>query len=204
LIEAVFIDRDGVINENLDGDYIKDWEEFKFLPGSLQSLKLLKANEIKVIIVSNQSGVAKGLMTEEQLKNVSENFLKKVRAYGGEIEAIYYCIHDSDENCECRKPKPGLFLKAAQDFEIDLKKTYTVGDYISDIEAGVAVGSKTILVRTGRGEKALLERDKWSVEPDYIVSDLSEAVEIIIKSEGLNTNTRRDRSLDLSDKKGQT
>jgi len=182
LINVVFIDRDGVINKNLFGDYIKDWEEFEFLPGSLHSLKLLKANGIKVIVVSNQSGVAKGLMTLEQLEDINQNLLKAVRDYGGEIEAIYYCVHNPDDNCECRKPKPGLFLKASKDFGIDLNMTFTVGDYISDIEAGASVGSKTILVRTGRGEESLLNRDRWSVEPDYIVSDLSEAAEIIIKS----------------------
>ena len=181
MIDVVFIDRDGVINKNLFGDYIKNWEEFKFLPGSLNSLKLLKANGIKVIVVSNQSGVAKGLMTLEQLENVNQKFLKAVRDYGGEIEAVYYCVHSPDDNCECRKPKPGLFFKASKDFGIDLERTYTVGDYISDIEAGTSVGSKTILVRTGRGEETLLSRDKWNVEPDYIVSDLYEAVEIIIK-----------------------
>ncbi|OGL39561.1 MAG: hypothetical protein A3C43_10820 [Candidatus Schekmanbacteria bacterium RIFCSPHIGHO2_02_FULL_38_11] len=181
-MEAVFIDRDGVINENLNGDYVKEWKEFKFLPGVLHSLKLLKTNKVKVVVVSNQSGVAKGLMTEKQLSNVSRYFVKKVKDCGGNIEAIYYCVHNVGENCDCRKPKPGLLLKASKELGIDLNKTYIVGDYISDIEAGVTAGSKTILVRTGRGKETISKRDEWTVEPDYIVSDLSEAVEIIIKS----------------------
>lgn len=181
-MDAVFIDRDGVININLTGEYVKEWKEFKFLPGTLKSLRLLKKNKIMVIIISNQSGVAKGLMTERQLEKLSHNFLEVVRNYGGDIEAVYYCIHNSDENCECRKPKPGLLLKASKELGIDLKKTYMVGDYISDIEAGAAAGSKTILVKTGRGGETISKRDEWTVEPDYIVSDLSEAVEIIIKS----------------------
>src|SRR3990172_4341129 len=167
-MDVVFIDRDGVINRNVDGDYIKEWKDFEFLPGSLQSLKLLNINKIKIIVVSNQSGVAKVLMTEKELEDVNKKFLDAVKAYGGKIEAVYYCVHNSEENCECRKPKPGLLLKASKDFGIDLRKTYMVGDYISDIEAGAAVGSKTILVRTGRGEEAILYRDKWNVTPDYI------------------------------------
>ena len=189
-MEVVFIDRDGVINKNLNGEYVKEWEEFKFLPGTLQSLSLLKKNKIRVIVVSNQSGVAKGLMTEKQLEKLNFNFIEKVRNYGGDIEAIYYCIHNSDENCECRKPKPGLLLKASKELGIDLKKTYMVGDYISDIEAGAAVGSKTILVKTGRGKETISRRDEWTVKPDYIVSDLSEAAEIIIKSKFRNSKVK--------------
>ncbi len=189
-MDVVFIDRDGVINKNLFGDYIKEWKEFEFLPGTLDSLRLLKVNKIKVIIISNQSGVAKGLMTGEQLTRLNNKFLKEVREYGGEIEAVYYCVHNPEENCTCRKPKPGLLLKASKELNIDLKKAYMVGDYISDIEAGVAAGLKTILVKTGRGKETILKKDEWTVEPDYIVSDLSEAIEIIIKSKIKNQNSK--------------
>ncbi|MCM8771716.1 MAG: HAD-IIIA family hydrolase [Candidatus Omnitrophica bacterium] len=183
-MKLVFLDRDGVISIFTPNDYIKKWSEFEFIPEGIEGLKILKSAGYKVIIISNQAGVNKGLFTMDDLNEITENMLEELRKKGiDNILKVYYCIHKKEENCECRKPKIGLFKKAEEDFgKIDFSKTYFIGDSDIDIIAGKNIGTKTILVLTGK-TKSKEEVENWEIKPDYIFNDLKEAVKFIVKIE---------------------
>jgi len=175
--KCVFLDRDGVINKKaLEGDYIKNWNEFKFLPGVKEAIKRLKENGFLIIIVTNQRCISKGIITKKGLEEIHEKMVKEIRNFGGDIDAIYFCPHDITDNCDCRKPKPGMFLNAIKDFksrgiEIDLEKSYMIGDSEDDIIAGRALKLKTIKI----GE--------FSKNTDIIKENLLEAVKEIISND---------------------
>ena len=139
---VIFIDRDGVINYNRD-DYVKSWDEFKFIPGAKEAVKRINQSSKMLIMITNQSPIGRGIFTHDTLDKIHKKMLHELGKAGGYIDAIYYCPHKPDDNCECRKPKPGLILKAAKDFNIDLANSWMVGDSDSDIEAGVEAGCKT-------------------------------------------------------------
>ena len=144
---AVFLDRDGVINKKApEGDYIKNWDEFEFLPGVEKAIRTFNENGFLVIIVSNQRGIARGLMTEEDLKEIHSKMREELAKDGAVIDGIYYCPHDLDDHCGCRKPAPGLLLEAAKEHNVDLSQSWMIGDQESDIEAGRRAGCKTILI----------------------------------------------------------
>lgn len=174
---VVFLDRDGVINENRD-DYVKNIDEFNFLPGALNALRRLHAAGIRVAVISNQACIGKGLVTRKTLADIDRYMFSGVAEAGGEITATYYCPHKPDDNCDCRKPAPGLLLRAGRDMMVDLKDTIFVGDNSKDILAGKAAGCRTALVLSGMisaDEAVMLDP-----APDFIASDLAEAVEWII------------------------
>lgn len=178
---AVFLDRDGVINQNRDSDYVKSWREFTFLPGSRKAIQRLLQEDIPIIVISNQAGVGKGLVSDATVQEINRRLVAQTSVPGKKISAVYYCPHRVEEKCQCRKPKPGMLLEAAADWDLDLNRCYVVGDAISDIEAGSAVGCTTFLVKTGRGSRVLQERRNWKTQPDFVVEDLPQAVEIILK-----------------------
>lgn len=145
--KIIFIDRDGVINKKAaKADYIKTWAEFQFLPGALEALPLLIKNGYEIIIITNQAGIARRMMTEKDLRTIHENMIKEFNKHNIKIKAIYSCNHGWDDGCDCRKPKPGMFFQAARDYAIDLTKTLFIGDDERDGQAGEAAGIKTILV----------------------------------------------------------
>lgn len=147
--KVVFLDRDGVINKNPpEHDYVKKWSEFTFLPGAKEAIAYLKKAGYKVILVSNQRGIARGLMSQEDIADIHKNMQKELATYGGKIDAIYVCPHNYNDNCDCRKPKPGLLYRAARVHHIDLTKATLIGDSQSDIEAGKTAGCRTILMQT--------------------------------------------------------
>ncbi|MDX1524277.1 MAG: D-glycero-beta-D-manno-heptose 1,7-bisphosphate 7-phosphatase, partial [Anaerolineae bacterium] len=146
----VFVDRDGVICENRP-DHVKCWDEFVFLPGALEALAQLKRIGYPVVVITNQGAVGRGLMDVATLHDIHHRMVMTVRKYGGDIEKIYYCPHHPDEGCECRKPNTGMLRLASDQLNINLSKSYLIGDAGTDIEAGQAVGSHCILVLTGRG-----------------------------------------------------
>ena len=189
---AVFLDRDGVICE--DVNYMKNPSQFKLIPGVGSAISLLNDIGLKVVVVSNQSGVARGYLTEDDVKKVNQ---KMVNELGGSchIDAIYYCPHHPEmgskaykKECDCRKPNPGMLKFAAQDLNLDLERSFIIGDKMDDILTGYRVGCETILVLTGKGRDELEAYTKpnkqlpknW-IKLDYIASDLSEAVLIILK-----------------------
>jgi histidinol-phosphate phosphatase family protein len=148
---TLFLDRDGVINEKLDGNYVKNWEEFKFKCGSLEAIAGLGQIFGRIIVVTNQRGVGLGLMAEGALKKIHDNMLAEVSRVSGRIDQIYYCI-GVDDNFECRKPNIGMGLKAKSDFpEIEFSKSVMVGDSISDMEFGEKLGMKRVFISSGFG-----------------------------------------------------
>jgi len=153
--KIIFLDRDGVINKNpAEHDYVRNWEGFEFLPGAKEAIKLLTRNNYQVYIVTNQRGVAQGLMSEDDLKDIHNRMSEELRKEGGIINDIYYCPHNHNE-CHCRKPQPGMLLRAARKYHIDLSRAVMIGDRQTDVEAGEAVGCRSLLIRPG---EALLDK----------------------------------------------
>ena len=142
----VLLDRDGVINQRVVGGYVTCWEEFVFLPGALEGLRRLTEGDCHVIVVSNQAGVGKGLMTNADLQEITREFVAAVEAHGGRLRHVYYCTHRAEDDCPCRKPKPGLLLNAQAEYHFDFKDTFLIGDSESDLRAAQAVGCPAILV----------------------------------------------------------
>ena len=147
--KVVFLDRDGVINRKAPkAEYVKSWSEFEFLPGAIEAMKLLGENNYNIFLVSNQAGIARGVMTEQDLKEIHGTMEKELEKHDVKIERIYYCPHGWDEGCECRKPKPGMLFKAAREYDLDLSKSLFIGDDERDLQAGNAAGCRTILVNS--------------------------------------------------------
>ncbi|GEM_PF-112506 len=178
--KVVFVDRDGVINADPIGDYIKRWEDFHFHEGVPENLKRLTEAGYKIILISNQAGVGDGVYPEEALWEIHEKMLESLKDRGVEIHASYFCLHGKDAGCDCRKPKLGLFRKAAQNSLVfDHSRTYFIGDKVSDMEAGKNFGLRTILVRTGHGpeHEALCQ---GPLQPDAITNNFQEAVDRVL------------------------
>lgn len=176
---VVFLDRDGVINENRP-DYVKSWSEFEFLPGSLKALAALHRAGYRIVVVTNQSGVGRGLISRETLHDIHARLLATVRQYGGDIEHVLYCPHRPEDDCHCRKPQPGMLLAAANALKIDLRQSFMVGDAFTDIQAGQAAGCRCFLVLTGRGLSQLSTSLNQAANGFQVVPDLNAAVEHIL------------------------
>ena len=144
--KAVFLDRDGVINQRIVGGYVCRWEEFRFSPDALLAVRILSKLELPIIVVSNQAGVAKGLIRNEDLWDLTMAFQEAISDSGGRIDGVYYCLHHPDERCACRKPGSGMLLQAASEWNLSLSECFMVGDADTDILAGASVGCETILV----------------------------------------------------------
>ncbi len=147
---SVFLDRDGVINKKLEGDYVKSYNEFEFFPGVIDAIKKIKQKGLLVIIITNQSGIGRGIMSEDDLAMVHEQMLADLKKEGVLIDAIYYCPHSPDDGCDCRKPNDGLFKQALMDFDIDIENSWMIGDELKDIEAGKKAGCRTYLLSKGK------------------------------------------------------
>lgn len=144
---AVILDRDGVLNEKpMKAQYVKTWDEFKWLQGAIEAIRLIKKAGFAVIIITNQAGVGRGMMTESELLEIHEQMKATLAENGVFVDAIYYCPHGWDNGCDCRKPKPGMLFQAQHDFHLDLSRTFFIGDDIRDQQAGEAAGCKTLLV----------------------------------------------------------
>ena len=185
MLKLLLVDRDGVINKDPGGwtkhSYVTEPHEFHFLPGALKALALLNRNGVKVVIVSNQAGVSKGYFTEEKLAAVNTRMLDEIGKAGGRIEEVCYCIHKDEDNCDCRKPKPGMLEDALYKYRISARDTYIVGDSKVDVEAGKSLGIKTIFVLSGKATAD--EMKKWGIKPDYIFPGLLGAVEWLLNKE---------------------
>ncbi len=180
--KIVFLDRDGVISKYYPGDWSKKWEEFSFLPKAKESLKRLTKANYRIVVISNQAGVSKGLFSLKNLRYITKRMKEEVKKSGGKIKKVYYCPHQDEDNCSCRKPKVGLFRKAEKDLGgFNFEKTFFVGDSEVDILAGKNIGTKTILVLSGK-TKSREETKGWQKQPDYIATDLFSASEIILNS----------------------
>lgn len=149
----LILDRDGVINYDSDA-FIKSPEEWRPLPGSLEAMAALTRAGYRIVVITNQSGLARGLFDRDTLEAIHARFRSQLGAQGGAIEHIYFCPHGPDDNCACRKPRPGMFEQFAQDYHVDLGNVYAVGDSIRDLQAAQAAGARSALVRTGKGIKS--------------------------------------------------
>jgi len=150
----VLLDRDGVINEDSD-QFIKSPDEWRPIPGSLEAIALLHAKGFKVAVITNQSGIARGLFDLAMLDKIHQKMLRLVAENGGSIEAVYFCPHGPESACDCRKPKPGLLKTFAAEHQVDLHDAVLIGDSLRDIQAAEAAGARAILVKTGKGLKTL-------------------------------------------------
>jgi len=149
---AIFLDRDGVINCRRPASYVLNWPEFLFIPGIQAALKQLATLRLPMIVVSNQACVGKGLLDAAGLREITVRMQQNLANLGVFVVAVYYCIHRSDQNCICRKPKPGMLQNAAEEYNIDLRQSIFIGDSETDIQAGLAAGCKPILFGTPDSE----------------------------------------------------
>jgi histidinol-phosphate phosphatase family protein len=144
---TIILDRDGVLNKKpARAHYVRGWDEFEWLPGAKEALRLLREAHYRVIVVSNQAGIGRGAMTRADLIDIHERMKAEAAEVGGRIDAIYYCPHDWEEGCECRKPKPGMLFEAQHDFSLDLSRTLFIGDDKRDAQAADAAGCAAVLV----------------------------------------------------------
>jgi D-glycero-D-manno-heptose 1,7-bisphosphate phosphatase len=180
---AVFLDRDGTINEQMG--YINHLSRFVLLPQAIPAIRRLNEAGLKVVLVTNQSGAARGYFPASLVDEVHELMQNLLAAGGAHLDGIYTCLHGPDEGCLCRKPRPGLILQAARDLDLDLARSYLVGDRLDDLETAANAGVKGILVLTGygRGEYQYLASTQ-KVQPVYVASDVLAAADWILKDLG--------------------
>jgi len=181
-MHTVFLDRDGVINENRV-DHVKSWQEFVFLPGALAALRWLNLAGFRVFVITNQAIVGRGIVPARVIDEIHARMQVQVALHGGQIHDIRYCPHDDHEQCDCRKPRPGMVRDLASRWRVDLARAYLVGDAWSDIAAGRAMGIRSILVRTGRGAQQIARPELQHYPPDHIANDLLGAVAWIMHQE---------------------
>jgi len=197
---AVFLDRDGVINELvyypeqgiIDSPFTV--EQLRLFPWISEATRKLSEAGYKVIIVSNQPGIAKGHLSRETFEKIRQKMKRELAKNGASLYREYYCFHHPDAkvdslriDCECRKPKPGLLLQAGRELDIDLSQSWMAGDGLTDVQAGKSAGCKTILLGNAKCELCRL-MDKEDARPDNIALDLLDAVSIILNSEGKHGN----------------
>jgi D-glycero-D-manno-heptose 1,7-bisphosphate phosphatase len=165
----VFLDRDGTINQSpAEGGYVTRVEDFHVLPGAAEGMAKLAGCGYALVVVSNQRGVAKGLTSEDVLRATEEVVHDALRAREAEVAGFYYCPHELDEGCDCRKPAPGMLLRAAADLDLDLGSSWMVGDSQSDVEAGAAAGCKTAFLGTQQDTAATIAADSLADAADVI------------------------------------
>ena len=190
---AVFLDRDGTICEEVG--YIDSIERLQLIPRSAEAIRLLNERGFKVVVVTNQSGVARGFFPESFLEELHAELKRRLQEEGAHLDGIYYCPHHPDEGkppylrvCDCRKPASGLLLQAARDLALDLSSAYVIGDHFSDVECAQRVGARGILLLTGHGSQTLAQKESWTRLPAFIAPDLFEAVKWILSDPGNQAN----------------
>ncbi len=197
--KAVFLDRDGTINEEVG--YVNHLERFFLLPRAGEGIRLLNDHDLRAVVVTNQSGVARGYFPESLVELVHEKMVKLLAEEGARLDGIYYCPHHPDvgnppyrKKCRCRKPDTGLIEEASRVLKLDCSKSYVVGDRGNDIEFAKRIGAKGILVLTGygRGEWEY-GKAQWKARPDHVAQDLYEAVQWILKEERLHSQSAGER-----------
>ncbi len=177
--KAVFLDRDGVVIRQVEG-YLDDPGRVELLPGAAAAIKRLRDAGFAVVVVTNQAGIGYGHITEETLAAIHARLAEALSREGTKFDGIYYCPHTPRDNCPCRKPAPGMLVRAAEELGLDLSRSYMVGDMTTDIEAGKRAGCFTVLVRTGFGGSD----GRSDAEPDAVCEDLATAAEFILEREG--------------------
>jgi D-glycero-D-manno-heptose 1,7-bisphosphate phosphatase len=186
LDRCVFLDRDGTINEEVN--YLSHPDQLRLIAGAAEAIKRFNQAGLKVVIITNQAGVARGYFSENTLQQIHLELERMLRAQDAHIDAIYYCPHHPTAgigvykiDCNCRKPKPGLLERAARELNLYPRRSFIVGDKPADLQAGDAMGCRTILVRTGYGLESEKELAGGEFQPDHIADDLLEAARWILQ-----------------------
>ncbi|MBL0075519.1 MAG: D-glycero-beta-D-manno-heptose 1,7-bisphosphate 7-phosphatase [Rhodocyclaceae bacterium] len=179
-MKLVILDRDGVIN--LDSDqYIKSPEEWKPIPGSLEAIALLNQAGFRVVVCTNQSGIGRGLFDMDTLNAIHDKMIRALAQIGGHVDAIFFCPHTNADECDCRKPKPGMLREIEARFNVSLTDVPAIGDSLRDLQAAQEVGAKPVLVLTGKGKKTLADPLLPRRTPNF--PDLASAVAQILKND---------------------
>lgn len=197
---AIFLDRDGVINVNRT-DHVKSWDEFVFIPGALKAIQRLTLTGLPIFVVTNQAIVNRGKVTAGIIEDIHCRMIAQIKQAGGDITKVYYCPHDSHEACDCRKPAPGMLKQAAVEFGIDLTRSYIIGDAWTDLQAGLAVGARSILVMTGRGQKYFhhcLTQYPVRVGAACDLSDATDMVISALEGDHMDTTPRLRRAFHMA------
>lgn len=176
-MKLVILDRDGVINQDSE-QFIKTPDEWKPIPGSLEAIARLNHAGYRVVVASNQSGIGRGLFDMGALNAINDKMYRALALVGGRIDALFYCPHAAEADCDCRKPKPGMFLDIAQRFNVDLAGVPSVGDSLRDLQAAAAAGAQPMLVLTGKGAKT--KSAGGLPEHTILFANLGEAVRHIV------------------------
>ncbi len=178
-MKLITLDRDGTINQDSD-NYIKSPDEWIALPGSAEAIGRLTRAGYRVVVATNQSGIARGLYDMDMLNRIHIKMSNAVRDHGGEIDGIFFCPHGPDDGCDCRKPKPGLFTEIAARLKTNLNSVYAVGDSERDVVAAREGGAVPVMVRTGKGERTLENPEKENLEGVPVFDDLAAFTESLL------------------------
>ena len=182
---AIFLDRDGTLNE--DTGYVSSPGELIIYPWAAEAVRLINESGMKAIVITNQSGIARGLYTEETLFAIHNRMREEFAREGARLDAVYYCPHHPEfggeryrSRCECRKPRPGMLHRAARERDIDFARSFVIGDKASDMNLAASVGAGSALVLTGYGRETRRDFDRWPCQPEVVAENLLEAVHIIL------------------------
>jgi len=182
-MKLIILDRDGVINEDSDA-FIKSPDEWIPIKGSVEAIGRLYRAGYRVVVLSNQSGIARGLFDIDTLNQIHLKMIGAVREHGGEIDGVFFCPHGPDDHCDCRKPKSGMFLQLEDRLQLKLNGVVAIGDTERDIIAARDVGAQPVLVRSGKGERTLKSADPANLDGVPVYSNLAAAVDAILSREG--------------------
>jgi len=177
MFRAIFLDRDGVLIENRS-EYVREWSDVKIFPEAIKALSRL--HDYKIVIVTNQSAIGRGLISMEIAHGINNQLVEVIKEKKGYIDGVFMCPHSPSDQCDCRKPNPGLLLRAAKELSLDLQQSWMIGDAWSDLLAGQAAGVRGVaLLRTGRGSEQLLQPQPEGLANYFVFNDLSEALNAI-------------------------
>lgn len=191
MFPAIFLDRDGVLIENRS-NYVRDWSDVKIYPEAISALSHSAIKNYKIVIVTNQSAVGRGIISLETANEINSRLVNLIHRHGGQVDGVYMCPHKPDDDCFCRKPRPGLLLQAAKEMSLDLQSSWMIGDAWSDVLAGQSAGvQQAILLKTGRGEVQLLQSRPESITNHLIFDNLPLAFEAIITSDNAQATFKK-------------
>jgi D-glycero-D-manno-heptose 1,7-bisphosphate phosphatase len=179
---AIFLDRDGVIIENCS-NYVRSWADVEVFPQALEALAAVRHSPYRIVLVTNQSAVGRGHISIETAEAINDRLLALIREAGGRVDAVYMCPHGPDDGCDCRKPRPGLLLRAAEELDLDLSRSVMIGDALTDVQAGQSAGVRqAILLRTGRGGDQERLPAAGNLPPFVVYDTLADALDNLSKS----------------------